>query len=259
MKLIMRADDLGFSEGINYGILKSVKDGKITSVGMMPNMPMAKHGYELIKDYHICLGQHTNICVGKPVSDPSLIPSLVNEFGEFCSSKEIRSRKEDTILLKECEIEVEAQLHKFIEITGRKPDYFEGHAVMSKNFFQALKNIAKKYDLFYCDPVNKEWNKEYGITCAKFYQLDEKGLYDPYAYVLNDEADIQKNECSVLVFHPGYLDQYILDHFSYTLIRPMETEFLCSQRLDEWILNNSIQLVSFNDYKEGISNERFRK
>ena len=26
MKLIMRADDLGFSEGVNYGIYKSVVD-----------------------------------------------------------------------------------------------------------------------------------------------------------------------------------------------------------------------------------------
>ena len=32
MKLIMRADDLGFSEGVNYGIYKSVVDGVSTSV-----------------------------------------------------------------------------------------------------------------------------------------------------------------------------------------------------------------------------------
>ena len=77
MKLIMRADDLGFSEGVNYGIYKSVVDGVITSVGMMPNMASAKHGYELVKDLDIALGQHSNICVGKPLSAPKLIPSLV--------------------------------------------------------------------------------------------------------------------------------------------------------------------------------------
>ena len=43
MKLIMRADDLGFSDGVNCGILKSVKDGLITSVGLMPNMQEAKN------------------------------------------------------------------------------------------------------------------------------------------------------------------------------------------------------------------------
>ena len=50
MKIIMRADDLGFSEAVNHGICKAVKDGVITSVGMMPNMKAARHGYELIKD-----------------------------------------------------------------------------------------------------------------------------------------------------------------------------------------------------------------
>ena len=36
-------------------------------------------------------------------------------------------RKEDTINIEECEKEIEAQLNHFIEITGFKPHYFEGH------------------------------------------------------------------------------------------------------------------------------------
>ena len=53
MKLIMRADDLGFSEGVSLGIQKAVKDGLITSVGMMSNMESAAFGYECIKEYDI--------------------------------------------------------------------------------------------------------------------------------------------------------------------------------------------------------------
>ncbi|MBR3265159.1 MAG: ChbG/HpnK family deacetylase, partial [Erysipelotrichaceae bacterium] len=30
-KILIRADDLGYSEGVNYGILKSVKDGLVRS------------------------------------------------------------------------------------------------------------------------------------------------------------------------------------------------------------------------------------
>ena len=33
MKLIIRADDIGYSEAVNYGIEKSVKDGLIRSAG----------------------------------------------------------------------------------------------------------------------------------------------------------------------------------------------------------------------------------
>lgn len=250
MKLIMRADDLGFSEAVNYGILKAVKDGVITSVGMMPNMEKAVHGYQLVKDHDIALGQHTNICVGKPLTDPKLIPSLVQENGEFCTSKEIRSRKEDTIDIKECEIEIEAQLNKFKEITGKDPDYFECHAVFSQNFFTALKNVAKKYDLFFENPCfDKEWEKENGIFGFPFAKLDENGLYDPKEFMNKNLSIIKDNPCAVAVFHPGYLDQYILTHSSFTRIRAMECEFLCSQWLKDWLTEHQIKLVDFRDYK----------
>ena len=34
MKIIFRADDLGFSEGVNCGIYRAVKDGPITCTGL---------------------------------------------------------------------------------------------------------------------------------------------------------------------------------------------------------------------------------
>ena len=73
MKVIIRADDLGFSEGVNYGIQKACRDGLVSNVGLMTNMPSARHGYQLVKDMNIALGQHTNICVGRPLTDPRLI------------------------------------------------------------------------------------------------------------------------------------------------------------------------------------------
>ena len=97
MKVIFRADDLGMSEGINYGIAKAISCGPITSVGLMPNMPAAAHGFDLVAKSGVSVGQHTNICLGKPISDPASIPSLVDEHGLFCSSRTIRARTEDTI------------------------------------------------------------------------------------------------------------------------------------------------------------------
>ncbi len=49
MKLIMRADDLGFSEAVNLGIYKAVKDGVITSVGIMTNMEQAYAAMNFLK------------------------------------------------------------------------------------------------------------------------------------------------------------------------------------------------------------------
>ena len=90
---MVRADDLGFSKAINYGIYETVKNGVIRNIGFMVNMPDSLHGYELIKDYDICLGQHTNVCVGKPVSDPESIPSLVQEDGTFKNKQDVSQLK----------------------------------------------------------------------------------------------------------------------------------------------------------------------
>ena len=90
-RLLFRADDLGYSEGINYGIAESVRKGVIKNVGLMPNMEMAAHGVGLLKEERICLGQHTNICIGRPVSDPAKIPSLVDENGLFKRSAVYRN------------------------------------------------------------------------------------------------------------------------------------------------------------------------
>ncbi|MCI9093309.1 MAG: ChbG/HpnK family deacetylase [Coprobacillus sp.] len=250
MKLIMRADDLGFSEAVNYGIEKTVREGVVTSVGMMTNMEYAEHGYKLLCDCNIALGQHTNICVGRPLSDPKVISSLVQENGEFCTSREIRMRKEDTVVIEEAEIEIEAQLQRFIEITGKNPDYIEGHAVFSKNFFIALENVAKKHNLFFDNPgIDKEWEKKNGMVGLPFAQLDDKGLYNPEIFLTENYHIIKNNPCTVAVFHPGFLDQYILTHSSFTLIRPMECDFLCGEWVKNWIKENKIELVDFKSYR----------
>src|SRR5699024_142586 len=149
-KIILRADDLGYSEAVNYGVAKSVLDGLINNVGVMVNMPATQHGVDLLNDAdHVAFGLHTNISAGRQLTDPALIPSLVDEEGNFKASKLYRTAEVDFVDLDEVKIEIEAQYHRFLELFGRKPDYFEGHAVASDNFFKGLEEIAEKFDLKY--------------------------------------------------------------------------------------------------------------
>lgn len=82
-QLIIRADDLGYSEAVNYGIEKTVKEGLVSSVGELPNMPAMQHGLKLLQGTNVALGQHTNICLGFPCANSSLIPSMLDENGCF--------------------------------------------------------------------------------------------------------------------------------------------------------------------------------
>lgn len=37
-RLLVRADDLGYCEAVNYGIARAVKDGIVRCVGVLANM-----------------------------------------------------------------------------------------------------------------------------------------------------------------------------------------------------------------------------
>lgn len=245
--IMVRADDLGYSEGINYGIEKSVKEGIIKNVGFMVNMPASVHGYHLLENTDICLGQHTNICVGRPISDPKLIPSIVQENGEFKTSREYRSTKEDFVVLDEVIIEIEAQYQRFKEITGREPQYFEGHAIESENFLKGLEIVARKHGLKYSGisfdgtPLDVNGKKMY-----MWMESMQEG-YDPmYTFTKMVEGS-HEDGYDMLIFHPGYLDDYILNHSSLTIPRTKEVAVACSEEIKKYLAENEIVLYTYND------------
>ena len=246
-KVVIRADDLGYSEAVNYGIAKTVKEGLIKSVGFMTNMPYSEHGWNLIKDSDICLGQHTNICVGKPLTDPKFISSICDENGYFKSSKEYRNAKEDFVVLDEVILEIEAQYQRFKEITGREPDYFEGHAVSSANFFKGLEIVAQRHGLDYLGfaldgPVTFRNTK----LRVSMESMGED--YNPTEVIkrfsLNDYED---DECGMFVCHPGWLDEYILNNSSLTINRTKEVTMLCDPEVKSWLENHDVNLVTYSD------------
>lgn len=246
-KIILRADDLGYSEGVNYGIVKSVKEGIIKSVGVMPNMPAVTHGLALLENIDVCLGQHTNICIGKPLTDPARIPSLVDEHGEFKSSKQYRSTKEDFVVLEEVILEIEAQYHRFVELTGKKPEYFEGHAVSSDNFFKGLEMVAEKYGLKYSGMSFGGDALTIGNTKVYIHMDSMKPEYDPYESLKTMVNQAHDHAVDMMICHPGYLDAYILKNSSLTMPRTQEVEMVCDPEIKQWLKDQDVQILSYRD------------
>ena len=246
-KLLVRADDLGYSEGVNYGIAKTVIDGIIRSVGVMTNMPAAEHGLRLLQGVTVCYGQHTNICVGTPLTDPKKIPSITTPFGQFKSSKEYRAATEDFVNLNEVVLEIEAQYNRFVELTGRQPEYFEGHAVMSANFFQGLRIVAEHHKLKLCEIPFDGKPVTVGKTIVYGHIASMNQNHDPFQDLKETVESAHKGACDVFICHPGYLDAYILKTSSLTIPRALEVEMLCDNKTREWLAQQPIELVTYND------------
>lgn len=246
-KLLVRADDLGYSEGVNYGIAKTVTDGIIRSVGLMTNMPAAEHGLHLLEGVTVCYGQHTNICVGTPLTDPQKIPSITTTSGQFKSSKEYRAATEDFVKLDEVILEIEAQYERFVALTGRQPEYFEGHAVMSSNFFQGLRIVAQRHQLKLCDISLDGKPVTVGKTLVYGHMASLGQNYDPFQELQKTVESAHDGACDIFICHPGYLDAYILKTSSLTIPRALEVEMLCDSKTREWLAEQNIALVTFDD------------
>ena len=81
-KLIVNADDFGFSEAVNHGILKAMEDGIVTSTSIMANMPGFAHAAALYHEHpDMAVGVHLNLTCYRPLL--STHKTLVTETGYF--------------------------------------------------------------------------------------------------------------------------------------------------------------------------------
>ena len=253
-RLLIRADDLGYSRGVNCGIAAAVDAGLVRSVGVMTNMPAAVHGLGLLYGHSLCLGQHTNICTGHPLTDPARIPSLCTSDGEFKPSRTYREAAQegrDFVVLDEVIEEIEAQYQQFKALTGQEPGYFEGHAVASDNFFKGLEIVAHRHGLPYFPMGRPGEAVLFRNTKVYAYMPKDFKAYesDPFTAMQDAVANAHENACDMMVFHPGYIDAYLLDHSSMTTTRVRETDMLCNPAVCSWLNEQDIALVSYNDLK----------
>ena len=246
-KLLVRADDLGYSEAFNYGLARAVKSGIVRSVGVMPNMEWAEHGVRLLDGTDVIFTVHANICQGKPITDPKQIPSLVDENGEFKDKSLYREAKEDFVVLEEVVMEVEAQYLRLVELTGKKPYMIEAHAVPSNNFNRALGIVAKKYGVESMQFVPGRGPK-IGNTIFKFSMDSGNPDYNPFESMkkaMNQE--FAEDEAMLMVLHPGYVDEYVLTTSYITTQRALEVAFAINPEVPKWCEENGVQLLTYAD------------
>ena len=246
-KILVRADDLGYSEAFNYGLARAVKSGIVRCVGVMPNMEWAEHGVNLLKDTDVTFTVHANICQGRPITDPSLIPSLVDEAGFFKDKSLYREAKEDFVVLEEVVMEVEAQYKRLVELTGRKPFMVEAHAVPSNNFNRAIGIINQKYGLasIRFDPAR---GPILGSHVMKFSMDSGNPDYNPFeSFKKAASQDMAEDECAMMVLHPGFVDEYVLTTSYITTQRALEVAFAINPEVPKWCAENGVKLMTYAD------------
>ncbi len=245
-KMLVRADDLGYSEAFNYGLARAVKSGIVRCVGVMPNMEWAEHGVRLLDGTDVIFTVHANICQGKPITDPKLIPSLVGENGEFKDKELYRAAKEDFVVLEEAVLEVEAQYLRLVELTGKKPYMVEAHAVPSNNFNKAIVLVAQKYGVEHLKFGPK--GPVMGRYTFKFSMDSGNPDYNPFESFKKAACQpMAEDEACLMVLHPGYVDEYVLTTSYITTQRALEVAFAINPEVPRWCAENGVELLTYAD------------
>ena len=122
--LIVNADDLGRTRGINDGIFEAHRRGIVTSATLMVAYEAAAEAAaRLGENPGLGVGLHVAMTGGPPVLPPERLPSLVDAEGMLPRRRQdLGSPDPDEVLA-----EVRAQLDRFRRLTGRLPTHLDGH------------------------------------------------------------------------------------------------------------------------------------
>lgn len=148
-RLIVNADDLGRSEGIDRGIEHAHREGIVTSATLMANAPGAERGAAVARaNPDLGVGVHLVLTYARPLSDPSRVPSLVEADGSFPRSPSAvvgraRVRTDDALR------EYRAQYRRARDLIGREPTHFDTHHWVQEEpaVFDALLRVAAETGL----------------------------------------------------------------------------------------------------------------
>jgi chitin disaccharide deacetylase len=149
--LIVNADDLGWTDGVNRGIVEAFQHGIVTSTSLLANGAAFTGAVKAARSAPaLAVGVHLNLSDGPPVADRETVTSLLNDDGELASGPEslLLRRLRRGLLLAEVEAEWDAQIQK-VRDAGIAPTHLDGHkhVHMLPGLFEIALRLAKRHGI----------------------------------------------------------------------------------------------------------------
>ncbi|MCF0110123.1 MAG: ChbG/HpnK family deacetylase [Erysipelotrichaceae bacterium] len=257
MKLLAQSDDYGITRAQALGCLDAIRHGIIRNTGMFTNMPWAAEVVEWIRPYlnDIAFGVDLNASTGPALLPKEEIPSLVHDDGTFLTSRENRAldtaeNEYDHVVYEDLYKEFEAQIQKYIELVGKKPDYLHGHAYGTETTRQVSLDLAHKYGVPYSMTVIEQnggrSQMSWYINPPTYENQVKSSLED---FLLEDKGGYLGKEFAALICHTGYVDKTIFELSSYNIYRAMDLAAVTSPKVLQWVKDNNIELITYKDVK----------
>ena len=149
--LIVNADDLGWTQGVNRGIAEAHRNGIVTSTSLLANGCAFEEGVQsALQSPRLGVGVHLNLSDGKPLAPARQVKSLLDENGDFSGGPEtlLFRLTAKSLDAREVELEWNAQIEK-VRAAGIRPTHLDGHkhVQMLPGLFAVALRLAKKHGI----------------------------------------------------------------------------------------------------------------
>ena len=281
-RLIVNADDYGWTRGITDGILKAHHDGIVTSTSMMVNREVSEYALEQMKlAPKMSVGIHLTLCEGSPVLPAEQVPTLVDGDGRFYSHEEaVRRLWKKRFSASEIEAEFRAQI-RWMKDRGVTPTHADSHhhAHLYPTAVFAFHRAVKKEGIRRVrSPRHRYFPKDRLVGQHGGSTLRQLVAASYSSYVQGIVLGDFRSPDSCLVYHPrfrgklSHIDQGLrsaLEHCgsgTYELSchpafpeagfserdpiserRKLELDVFCNNTLRDLVMCNGIKLISYAD------------
>jgi predicted glycoside hydrolase/deacetylase ChbG (UPF0249 family) len=251
MRLIVNADDFGYSESVSAGILRAHRDGIVTATTLMTNTPDTRGAAKLARATpSLDVGVHLVVTFDRPLAAVERVPTLVDRDGRFFRPIELLARDIDR---KEALIEYRAQYLKARELLGREPTHLDSHHWVHDHpaLEWAIGELARETGAaarIHSDEQRDRLRARGVRTPDHFvrdFQHEGKVGVDPLLALL--ERIAAKGGVTELMCHPGEPDEALAKRSGYARERATELATLTDPRVRAKVKDLGISLTTFAD------------
>lgn len=291
--LIIEADDFGLTPGINRAIRETIAAGIVSSTSVCMNGPCCGEAKDLqTKNSKISIGIHLNISIGKPLSYPGQIRTLVNPDTQQFWNEKVLIHKiiKGRIQLSEVEKELSAQVEKALEL-GLTISHLNSHqnlhrfpsllpvflkvgiehkitTIRSLNVYHVRAIKHTKLLISFAETIRNTIIHLYQVASViyarrrGFHMADRLISFD----LLNDGKYSVVNWMKTFKYlpegineiyvHPAYPDKDLQNYSDYLQERDMERRVLEALHDEDLLTKFGINLISYNDMNQMMKKKR---
>lgn len=227
--LVVNADDLGRTIGINEGIFTAHRHGLVSSATLMVGFPAARDAARALADHPaLGVGLHVTLTGAEPTLPAAAVPSLVDGAGRLARKPELIDAPDPDELL----AEIRHQLEIFVSLVGRLPTHLDSHHHSHRHpaVLDALTLVAREHRLPLrrsSEAIAARLAGEGLATTDRFVErfFDSAATLPVLHEILRDAA--AAGGTTEVMCHPGHPDDALRRESGYAEAREREIAVLC--------------------------------